>query len=188
MKPLRELAPGAIVKGEDFNALLRYVRCHTVTGVGPGLGMKDAGTGIFINLTRSPLDRVHQGTDGTEPGAATGTLFFAKITGAVEAGAGVNQWEYNWQKVVKSAAGYGPGGWALSSATGRAYNVCEYMNSTFGVQGNGVDVDGEDFPDGFSIQPCPTDNIVVMHSTLLSGSDYPEYWFAYENGIDGTCS
>jgi len=123
--------------------------------------------------------------------------FWAKITGNADADDPVqNRWHYSWEEVHKTTAGYD--GWATVSdgrsgttTVDQAYNLVEDMNtaaddSSPTMQGNGVDVDGEDFPEGFEVQPCATGVFVKIYE--VSVSDTVEYWFSYENGIDGTCA
>lgn len=128
--------------------------------------------------------------------------FRAKITGNAEADSPAqNRWHYAWEEVYRSAAGYD--GWSTLSA-GRsgtttsdyALNFAEDMNTAADaasptVQCNGVDIDGTDFPDGFSVQPCPAGLLVRMYVVpfAVAGITYTEYWFEAPglNGIDGTC-
>jgi hypothetical protein len=114
--------------------------------------------------------------------------FRARIGAATPAGD--NQWTYAFVEVEKTAAGYG--GWTTLSGgrTGSARNTIEDMNSDTGVQGNGVDVanlDTDAFT--FEIQPCPAGNVVWMRTVRFMVDDEPttEYWFDYENGVDGEC-
>jgi hypothetical protein len=190
MKVPRELAAGSLVRGEDFNALLSFVKRNLVAGVGPGMGFKNSGAGRFVSLTHSPLDRVRSATTGgTDPGTGGASIgFFAEITAATSAGSGTNQWVYTAQKVSCHPAlgAYAPGQWIKDGADITCYNSREVINSAFGVQGNGVDVDGADFPAGFEIQPCPVGNIVWLHR--VGGDDTYLLSFEYENGIDGTCA
>lgn len=143
----------------------------------------------------------HGGPDGTavggleEPDEARlfGDIgFWAKITDNAEADAPAqNRWVYAWSEVYKSAAGYD--GWTTlengrsgTTSTDPAYNFIEDMNDGSGTEGNGVDLDNLDTADyTFTIQACPTNNIVWMQEVTVDGT--VEYWFAYENGVDGGC-
>jgi len=121
--------------------------------------------------------------------------FWASITG--NAADGTNRWKYAFSEVYKSSAGYG--GWASLSggrsgttSSNTARNTIEDMNTGADahVEGNGVDPANLD-PSGagsdtFSLMPCTSGNIVWMREVDRSGSI--EYWFSYENGVDGDCS
>jgi len=114
--------------------------------------------------------------------------FWARVTG--HAGAGENRWSYDFEGVVKSIGGYG--GWtadpSLPSGTGSAYNTVEDMNSGSGTQGNGVDLANLDTPEyTFQVQPCPAGVVVWMRPVRFGSPETVEYWFTYENGVDGGC-
>jgi len=126
---------------------------------------------------------------GRGPRAPTYHFFAARIAGNTSLGS--NQWTYSWVEVEKTSAGYG--GWTTRdegrSGTDDAYNRAEDMNDGADLEGNGVDVDGADFPAGFAVQPAPTGSIVLMEAVHfpLDGEAAVEYWFTHENAIDGTC-
>jgi len=120
--------------------------------------------------------------------------FWARIDG--NAADGTNRWKYAWTEVYKSSAGYG--GWATLSggrsgttSTDPARNTVEDMNTGADahVEGNGVDPANLDpaqtGSDTFEIMPCTTGNIVRI-GEVLQGSNV-EYWFSYENGVNGDC-
>jgi len=119
------------------------------------------------------------------------TGFWAEITG--NASDGTNRWKYAFSEVYKSSSGYG--GWAMLSggrsgttSTNPARNTIEDMNTGADahVEGCGVDVDHLDTTDWtFEIMPCTTGNIVWMREVAQGEST--EYWFSYENGVDGEC-
>ena len=119
--------------------------------------------------------------------------FWVRIGG--NSSAGDHKWNYAWAEVYKASAGYG--GWSTlaggrSGTTGSnpGRNTLEDMNSSSGVQGNGVDVanldPAETGSDTFEIMPCTSNNIIEMTKVPYSGSF--EYWFKYENGVNGNCS
>jgi len=122
-------------------------------------------------------------------------VFWARI-GASQA-AGSNQWLYAWTEVQKTAAGYGgwsAGGGGRSDAgmTLPGRNSVEDANTGQDghIEGNGVDpanLASDRY--SFELQPCPSGCLVRMHEVrfLLQGQDTMEYWFAYENGVDGGC-
>lgn len=95
------------------------------------------------------------------------------------------RWSYTFTEVKKNSTGYG--GWtALTGGrTGTAYNTIEDMNGESGLMGNGVNTDNLSDTE-MTVQPCPANTPVRMY--LVTASDgTPEYWFSYENAIDGTC-
>jgi len=120
--------------------------------------------------------------------------FWATITASAADGA--NRWKYAFSEVYKSSAGYG--GWATLSegrsgttSTDPARNTIEDMNTGVDahIEGNGVDPANLDpaatGSDTFSIMPCTNGNIVRMYEVDRGGNS--EYWFSYENGVDGDC-
>jgi len=125
--------------------------------------------------------------------ADTTHMFWARITDSdVYDEPAQNRWTYDWERVEKTEEGYG--GWTPTGESGEAngYNTNEDMNDVTGVQGNGVDVANLDTPEyTFEIQPAPPGVIVRMRvqESPSSGSEsvVDEYWFTYENGVDGTC-
>lgn len=111
--------------------------------------------------------------------------FTATIGAATQDGAN-KRWTYPITEVEKTGAGYG--GWTAldGGRTGTAYNRIEDINGSSGLFGNGVD--STNLTGTFDIQPCPEDvpvEITVVHRAD-DGSD--EFWFSYENGVDGACS
>ena len=122
------------------------------------------------------------------------TGFWGEITG--NASDGTNRWKYAFSEVYKSSAGYG--GWATltggrsgTTSTGPARNSIEDMNTGAAahIEGNGVDPANLDpagtGSDTFAIMPCTSGNIVWMREVDRAGTI--EYWFSYENGVDGDC-
>ena len=102
-------------------------------------------------------------------------------------GEGSNRWVYDLEEVYKSAAGYG--GWSARTAgrTVTAYNFCEDISTdAAGIQGNGIDTGGTLWSNvNFSIQPAPVGTIVVVFAIRFE--DQMEWWFGYENAVDGDC-
>lgn len=98
-----------------------------------------------------------------------------------------NRWSYTFEEVIKASKGYGQ--WATKGGgrTGTAFNRFEDMNDGTGVEGTGIDVDGSAFPDGFAIQPVPTNQIVMMRRVREASSPSVEYWFEFINAVDGSC-
>lgn len=117
--------------------------------------------------------------------------FWARIgeSGVVDA----NRWVYEWVEQEKTAAGYG--GWTNKTngryginVTRPARNTIEDNNdNVMYPMGNGVRP--ANLPEGFTIQPCPPGVIVWMRTVIFTvdGTATTEYWFSYENGVDGEC-
>lgn len=130
--------------------------------------------------------------------------FWARITASTATGYGYPdsedywRWEYTFEEVLKGSAGYD--GWSLRTngtpgITGTAYNTIEVRDaSADGLHGNGVNLDHlhpEDESFEFQVQPAPDGAIVWMRPVLIDPGDGSnpdvEYWFTYENGVDGGC-
>ena len=110
--------------------------------------------------------------------------FIAIITG--KAADGTNRWKYTFVEVEQTTAEYG--GWTTlaSGRSGTSRNLSEDINDAAGVQGNGVDLANLDTADyTFTIQAVPTNGLVRMWEA--QNEAVTEYWFQYENGVDGTC-
>lgn len=99
-----------------------------------------------------------------------------------------NQWDYVLSQVHKTGNGYG--GWAVVS-TGlvnvAGFNSFEDINDGTGVEGNGIDFSGSDFPAGFEMQPVPI-NSIVWGTVVYTTSLVREVWFSFVNAVDGTCT
>jgi hypothetical protein len=110
-----------------------------------------------------------------------------EVTGsAVELADG--RWSYTMVEVTKATDGYG--GWSTLSggiSTNFGFNFYEDMNDGSGTEGNGVDVDGQDFPANFSIQPVPVGTIVLAYRVYPQNGSDVEWWFSYVNAVDGQC-
>lgn len=135
--------------------------------------------------------------------------FWAKITGSSAAnGSGTGdgadpttQWTYSFDEVYKTAMGHG--GWSVlagaRSGSNNAYNSIEDINTDKDdgdpphLQGNGVVLEHLDYDgDGtyeFALRPVPDGAIVRMHAVrfMVDVTEHAEYWFGYENGVDGEC-
>jgi hypothetical protein len=113
---------------------------------------------------------------------------------------GANQYQYSFQEVTKAKAGYG--GWTTLAGgrEGGAFNWVEEPNHAGGLLGNGVDT-ANLAGTGLKLKPVSTGVIVRMFPTNVPAvpadenanpptKEVPaktEYWFGYENGIDGSC-
>lgn len=102
------------------------------------------------------------------------------------------RWMYKLVEQEKKVAG-SIAAWSdkLSATEIDAFNLIEANNDTSGLMGNGVTlVNG--FVDGtqLTIQPAPINTRVeawCQTVTPASGSPTQEFWFQYENGVDGGC-
>ena len=127
-------------------------------------------------------------------GSSTGVIFagYCRITaadptGIVDARGNPAQWLYTITQVVKGGAGYGNAAWenALDGYVGTARNFCEAGNNGIGRQDNGIDLDGPDFPTGFSMIPIQG----TLPFVLMTNEDGEvEAWFDRCNSCDGVCS
>jgi hypothetical protein len=170
-----------LVEGANSLSQLRGDEVFIAVRRGPG----GACVALNIDAVLSRVPKLRHGAD----------RFWAKITGSAAADSPAQgRWVYAWTEVEKTAAGYGgwtavDGGRSGTTGTDPAYNSIEDANDGTGVQGNGVDVDGADYPAGFAQQPAPANIIVEMVVVSLVVEDVPltEYWFTYEGADDGTC-
>jgi len=113
---------------------------------------------------------------------------FGRITSSSQvSGYGGNRYTYQFAQVEKTGAGYG--GWTnvQNGISGAAYNLIEDQNFTSGTLGNGVSISNLTTDKArFTLQPAPTGTrVMLMPVVTTSGST--EYWFSYENGVDGGC-
>ncbi len=182
---MKKLPASLRVTGADVNRVVEELLREMQIICGPGLELRKASGGRVISLVKNPLDLAHAAVESSaEPGGQTGEdlWFVAKITGATAGNP--NQWSYSWTRQKLTTSGYT--GWTDDEQTGNAnaYNLSEVMNDGAGLEGNGVDIDGADFPAGFELMPVPVGAFVWMRA--VKGA-LTEYWFQYENGIDGEC-
>lgn len=125
--------------------------------------------------------------------------YWARITDS--AYEGDNKYAYGHEEVYKSDEGYSvlgvssawtavAGGRSGTSTTNPftspARNSIEDRNSAAAVLGIGVDPTRVNYgPYRFEMQPCPAGTIVWMREVPVGSG--VEYWFSYENGVDGEC-
>lgn len=129
---------------------------------------------------------------------------------------GPNRWRYDWREAKKPEPGYGKWEIDLEGRASeppvppdpedptdpgdpgtRAYNLIENINDGQMIEGNGVDV--ENLPGTFALQPVPVLTVVRMWPVRAGGPEplnpppdfdagtINEYWFSYENAVDGLC-
>jgi hypothetical protein len=111
--------------------------------------------------------------------------FIARIDGSTQDGSNF-RWEYDFVEVKKATAGYG--GWTdkTNGRTGTAYNLIEDQNGASGLFGNGVDSSNLSGT-SMEVQPVPDGTRVEIFMVTCQANGETEYWFSYENGIDGEC-
>ena len=122
----------------------------------------------------------------------------------------INRWKYDLTQQYKADRGYDSSvagetaSWfdLPNGYTGIGFNYIENMNDGAGVEGHGVDVDGADYPAGFSVMPIPAGALVpgwfvtvdrTFKETKAGGEEVTvidpttEVWFLGYNTDDGTC-
>lgn len=170
--PTKSTTP--FVPSSLYNELVEavvFLLQNAIVASGPGTELLSLPHGRGIGIA-------HQSSD----------IIYAKITGSSPDGD--NRYKYTWVEVVKLTNGYG--GWVVRE-NGRvgtaengyyARNLVEDMNAETGTLGNGVAVSS--LVGTFALQPAPVDTIVQLME-VRTGEGSTEYWFSYENGIDGEC-
>ena len=69
---------------------------------------------------------------------------------------------------------------------GDAFNLIEDQNTAYGTLGNGVKVEHLDTDTAeFKLQPVPIGTQLQLFP--VARGNETEWWFSYENGIDGDC-
>ena len=115
-------------------------------------------------------------------------VIFGRIASSSQvSGYGGNRYTYQFAQVEKTGAGYG--GWTdvQGGVSGTAYNLIEDQNFTFGTLGNGVSISNLTTDKArFTMRPAPTGTRVML-MPVVTTNGYTEYWFSYENGVDGGC-
>jgi hypothetical protein len=120
-------------------------------------------------------------------------------TGVEDANGNPVQWTYEVHEAYKTGRGYSTAAaptWTIlpegAGFRGTAYNHAEDGNTGTGEQGNMVDHDGADYPDGFEMKPLIIGRVYPCRFILVSdgsGGYVQEAWiFTVPNGEDGTCA
>lgn len=178
MKQLKRIRKGDEFNPDQVNQLIDAIEELRKVKYAGGLESKWTSTGLKV-----------WSTGRGEPGAPD-TGFWARITGHQVQNAGpFFRWKYTFREVQKTALGYA--GWTIKSdgIDDDAYNSIEYKNDGTDPLGNGVatghlaQIDGS-----YAVQPAPTGVIVYMRPVEVDGQSVTEYWFQYENGVDGVCN
>lgn len=177
------------VKGDVETGGVNFTEPNTFTAT--NLAERSAGTHLLTEGTevrcwawwsKGDPQQKHYLFDRPPPASS----FWAKITGS--AANGDNRWKYAWAEQRRTANGVQdqPGGRSGTTDARFALNSVEMFNAATGVQGNGIDVDGDAFA-GFAIQPAVTNGTVVRMHLEADDEGNPAYTFQYENGVDGEC-
>tara|TARA_R110000824_G_scaffold401762_1_gene615160 strand:+ start:10921 stop:11448 length:528 start_codon:yes stop_codon:yes gene_type:complete len=130
-------------------------------------------------------------------GRATAVSFLAKITGNAEITA--NRYKYAWTEVIVDGTDgttfiAKTGGKSGTTSTDYALNGCEAANTSTDV-GSGVELNGDDYPTGFSMMAIgqlfsdaadKIDLVVVMFQ-FADDDGSVRYLFNMVNSHDGTC-
>lgn len=179
-----------------------YADCFVDYAGTQGVRLVAGPTGCCKILYRDPEATIEEGGEAWCLLAMniTPPPIYAQITGATAADSPAqNRWEYAWKSVTRwtnsnptQSGGYGQFnvGTQREGEFGTLYNLAEDMNDGAGVEGMGIDVDGDDFPAGFEVQPIPDDRIVRAYPEVYvsSGKKYTEFWADWNNAVDGTCT
>ncbi len=152
-------------------------------------------TGVLLTpdaarRTRAVVKRVEaQGVQPTKrrrrdkaPLGGSGTGLWVRVSAAVSLAPHI--WEYTGilQRLI--------GGTVQDVAAATEYtfqNSTELNNTGSGVEGNGVNYDGADYPDNFDMQPIPTDAVVFIRPMQPEDTSTVLWLTQYENADDGTC-
>lgn len=149
--------------------VVRWLLSNAIVAIGPGMELLSLPQGRGVGLAESGV-------------------IYAKITGSASADSPArNRYTYSWSEVIKSTAGYG--GWADKSGgrtgTNNGYNLIEDNNNTTGTLGNGVAT--TNLVGTYTLKPVPADTVVALR-VVRTADGTTEYWFSYENGVDGACT
>jgi len=146
----------------------------------------DAGSAKILwkeNGTGSKWAVVHLGMAIQQP-----FMIFGRIASSSQvSGYGGNRYTYQFVQVEKTGSGYG--GWTdmQGGVSGTAYNLIEDQNFTSGTLGNGVSISNLTTDKArFTMRPAPTGTRIMLVPVVLTNGN-TEYWFSYENGVDGGC-
>lgn len=126
------------------------------------------------------------GKRGSAGDDSSTVMFPARVTLASAVVTGKKQWIYTIVEIQKTGTSdYGnwfdkPGG-----RTGPAYNFLEDNNAASGTFGNGMS--SSNFKGTFTIKPVPVGTRIQIQEINRTDGGSPEYWFSYENGVDGAC-
>lgn len=146
----------------------------------------------LIRVSQSPTGyTLSLDVDALRPLLARRPFFLARIGANAEADdPPQNRWHYAWTEMEFTGLGYDgieelSSGRSGTTTDDYAINMAEAMNDSSGVQNDGTDIDGADYPAGFAPQPTPADLIVRMYAALTPDGIQHHFW--WPTGHDGTC-
>lgn len=140
----------------------------------------------IVNAVRA-IEGIPRKTAGDPSGRLGGGSreFWAEIGDATDKAD--NQWWYDWMEVRRTSTGFEAFDGARDSDTcEQAINSVEENNGSSGIQGNGIDHDGADYPAGFELQPIRGNPVRRMYVDYLADGS-AVYTFEASNAEDGTC-
>ena len=173
-EPRAQLLSGELVR--QLRDLLKWRKSFQVTGAAS-----------FSNTPTACSISIGQPEKQAKARRATES-FWAKITGSAALSGTDNRYKYAWTEQARTATGWTTPTGSRSGTTsdGYALNSVEANNDATGAQGNSIDIDGADFPAGFTLQAVRGDPVVRMwQETADDGS--VAFSFEYTNSVDGTC-
>lgn len=113
-------------------------------------------------------------------------LFWMQVTAST--GGSGNIWQYSGYEVIQTLAGFSQltNGRSLTGVR----NGAEANNTGDGIEGNGIDLDGQIFTDnsGLEMQPIQGSPVVLVKRTIDASDGTYRYAFSQPNAIDGECA
>jgi hypothetical protein len=119
---------------------------------------------------------IQSGAGGSGDGS-----FWARVASSTQDSPN-KRWTYTINAITKYGSGFLA--WTMGSSL-TAYNTVEAINEVTGTFGNGVA--STNLVGSFTVKPAPEGAIVRVYPTTRTDNGSTEYWFAYENAIDGAC-
>lgn len=96
-----------------------------------------------------------------------------------------NRWTYTGTVYTRTATGF-TAAYPAQTISG-IVNSMESGNSASGVQGNGINITGDDFPAGFSLQPAHVGHPIVRAKREYLADATLVWTIQVANAVDGTC-
>jgi len=180
-----ERQPGRIDRGRPISAEMINVIADQVIGriVVTGGTSRRIGNSLMIDTTGGRVVNVSQRWISIRITASDA------VTASNDTNGNPTQWIYTANEVSLENSGYG--GWQTTTNgwTGQAYSFAEDGNDGSGVQMNGIDHDGSDYPSTFDMTPVQIGRVVQALLFTPQDTKVAEAWFdPGGNGEDGTCS
>ena len=187
---LRPWIKGEPITAERLNQLV--ARAAPVQSVGGSKGIRVTETSSGTSLSISSRPRGYGG------GAAL-ARFPALITGNKDTGTGVfgnQRWHYSWAEAELSTTDVSILEGGRSGTTDEDYAMNMYEMTNTSRYKMGVDVDADDYPDGYDLRPIggagdsSTHKVDFCVEMIVMKSDmgFSLYRFYAPNSHDGSCS